>query len=115
MKIYHQETFGPVAAVITVADIAKAIAVANDSEYGLSAGVITRNEQAGMEIARRLDTGMVHINDSSVNDEANAPFGGMKSSGMGRQNGKYSLEAFSELRWITLERGKRNYPPPFNA
>jgi len=114
MKIFREETFGPVAAVITVADMEEAIAVANDSEYGLSAGIISRDEDRGMAVARRLETGMVHINDSSVNDEANIPFGGVKNSGMGRQNGKYSVDAFSELRWITLERGGRQYPPPFN-
>lgn len=114
MKIFREETFGPVAAVMTVADMEEAISVANDSEYGLSAGIITQDEQRGMEVARRLETGMAHINDSSVNDEANAPFGGVKNSGLGRQNGKASVEAFSELRWITLERGGRQYPPPFN-
>jgi aldehyde dehydrogenase (NAD+) len=114
MKIFREETFGPVAAVMTVADLDEAIAVANDSEYGLSAGIITRDEERGMEVARRLQTGMAHINDSPVNDEAHVPFGGVKNSGMGRQNGKFSVEAFSELRWITLERGGRQYPPPFN-
>ncbi len=114
MKIFREETFGPVAAIITVADVEEAIVVANDSEYGLSAGIITRDEEKGMEVARRLQTGMAHINDSSVNDEAHVPFGGVKNSGMGRQNGKSSVEAFSELRWITLERGGRQYPPPFN-
>lgn len=114
MKIFREETFGPVAAVITVADVEEAIAVANDSEYGLSAGIITRDEELGMQVARRLETGMAHINDSPVNDEAHVPFGGMKNSGMGRQNGKSSVEAFSELRWITIERGGRQYPPPFN-
>jgi acyl-CoA reductase-like NAD-dependent aldehyde dehydrogenase len=114
MKIYHEETFGPVAPIITVADMEQAITVANDSEYGLSAGIITADESRGMEVARRLETGMAHINDSSVNDEAHVPFGGVKNSGMGRQNGKASVDAFSELRWITLERGGRQYPPPFN-
>ncbi len=114
MKIFRQETFGPVAAVTIVADMEEAIALANDSEYGLSAGIITRDEQRGMEVASRLQTGMAHINDSSVNDEVNVPFGGSRNSGMGRQNGKFSVEAFSELRWITLERGGRQYPPPFN-
>ncbi len=114
MKIFRDETFGPVAAIITVADVDEAIAMANDSEYGLSAGIITADESKGMEVARRLETGMAHINDSSVNDEANAPFGGVKNSGMGRQNGKFSVDAFSELRWITLDRGGRQYPPPFN-
>lgn len=114
MKIFREETFGPVAAVITVADMSEAIAAANDSDYGLSAGIITGDEQRGMEVARRLQTGMAHINDSSVNDEIDSPFGGVKNSGMGRQNGKFSVEAFSELRWITLDRGGRQYPPPFN-
>ncbi|MBT8075155.1 MAG: aldehyde dehydrogenase family protein [Gammaproteobacteria bacterium] len=114
MKIFREETFGPVAALITVDDAEEAIAVANDSDYGLSAGIFTADEQHGMEVARRLETGMAHINDSSVNDEAHAPFGGVKNSGQGRQNGKASVEAFSELRWITLERGGRQYPPPFN-
>jgi len=114
MKIFREETFGPVAAVTIVADMEEAITLANDSEYGLSAGIITRDEQRGLEVASRLQTGMAHINDSSVNDEVNVPFGGSKNSGMGRQNGKFSVEAFSELRWITLERGGRLYPPPFN-
>jgi aldehyde dehydrogenase (NAD+) len=114
MKIFREETFGPVAALITVDDAEEAIAVANDSDYGLSAGIFTADEEHGMEVARRLETGMAHINDSSVNDEAHAPFGGVKNSGLGRQNGKASVEAFSELRWITLERGGRQYPPPFN-
>ena len=114
MKIFREETFGPVAAVVVVADLDEAIAVANDSEYGLSAGIITRDEEQGMQVARRLETGMAHINDSSVNDEAHVPFGGVKNSGVGRQNGKASVEAFSELRWITLDRGGRQYPPPFN-
>ena len=100
--------------VLTVADMEEAIAVANDSEYGLSAGIITRDENRGMEAAYRLETGMVHINDSSVNDETHVPFGGVKNSGFGRQNGKFSVEMFSEIRWVTLERGGRQYPPPFN-
>jgi acyl-CoA reductase-like NAD-dependent aldehyde dehydrogenase len=114
MKIFREETFGPVAAVMVVADEEEALAMANDSEYGLSAGIICRDEQRAMNVAGRLDTGMAHINDSSVNDEAHVPFGGFKNSGIGRQNGKYSVEEFSELRWITLERGGRQYPPPFN-
>lgn len=114
MKIFREETFGPVAALVTVDDTEEAINVANDSDYGLSAGIFTADEQRGMDVARRLETGMAHINDSSVNDEPHVPFGGVKNSGLGRQNGRASVEAFSELRWITLERGGRQYPPPFN-
>lgn len=113
MKIYREETFGPVAPVITVADVDEAVAVANDTEYGLSAGIITQDEAKGMAIAQQLETGMAHINDCSLNDEPNVPFGGVKNSGLGRHGGKASIESFTETRWITLERGGRHYPPQF--
>jgi aldehyde dehydrogenase (NAD+) len=88
MKVMREETFGPIAPVITVGSVDEAVAVANDSEYGLSAGIMTRNEERGLAIARRLNTGMAHINDSSVNDEPHVPFGGVHSSGLGRHGGR---------------------------
>lgn len=114
MKVFTDETFGPVAPILTFADVDEAIEIANDSVYGLSAGIITRNEELGLSVARRLQTGMAHINDSSVNDEPHIPFGGVKISGLGRHGGKWSVDTFSETRWITLDRGHRLYPPPFN-
>ena len=114
MSIYREENFGPVAPLIVVKNDEEAIAVANDTEYGLSAGIITRNEQRGLDIARRLDTGMAHINCSSVNDEPWIPFGGAKSSGLGRHGGSGSVESFTETRWITSDRGGRAFPPPFH-
>jgi aldehyde dehydrogenase (NAD+) len=113
MSVYRDETFGPVAPLITVESDDEAIAVANDTEYGLSAGIITRDEQRGLAIARRLDTGMAHINCSSVNDEPWIPFGGAKGSGLGRHGGSGSVQAFTETRWITSDRGGRPFPPPF--
>jgi aldehyde dehydrogenase (NAD+) len=113
MKVYQDETFGPVAPVIAFRTDAEAIAIANDTEYGLSSGVMTRDEQRGLAIARRLETGMCHINCSSVNDEPHAPFGGSKASGMGRHGGRWATETFTETRWITLDRGGRPYPPMF--
>jgi len=113
MRVYQEETFGPVAPIIAVKGLDEAVAVANDSEYGLSAGIITRDEEKGLAVANRLQTGMAHINDSSVHDEPHVPFGGMKNSGLGRHGGKASVETFTELRWLTLERGGRHYPPPF--
>jgi aldehyde dehydrogenase (NAD+) len=113
MKLMREETFGPIAPVITVGSVDEAIEVANDSEYGLSAGIITRNEERGLAIARRLHTGMAHINDSPVNDEPHVPFGGVRWSGLGRHGGRAGIEQFTEMRWITLERGGRHYPPPF--
>jgi aldehyde dehydrogenase (NAD+) len=109
MEIFHQETFGPVASVITVEDAEEAVRVANNSQYGLSSGIMTRDLQKGMEIAERLENGCVHINDSSVHDEAHAPLGGMKDSGWGK-NGMEVLEEFTEVRWVTLQRTQRHFP-----
>lgn len=113
MSIYQKETFGPVVPVIPFNTDDQAIAIANDTEYGLSSGVITRDEQRGLAIAHALDTGMCHINCSSVNDEPHIPFGGSKSSGVGRHGGRWSTETFTETRWITIDRGGRPYPPMF--
>jgi aldehyde dehydrogenase (NAD+) len=113
MRIHQEETFGPVAPIFTVDGVDEAVALANDSEYGLSAGIITADEEKGLAVAHRLQTGMAHVNDSPVNDEPHVPFGGVKSSGLGRHGGRASVETFTELRWLTLERGGRHYPPPF--
>jgi len=113
MKVYREETFGPVIPVIPFRTDDEAVALANDTEFGLSSGVITRNENRGLAIAQRLETGMCHINCSSVNDEPIVPFGGSKASGVGRHGGRWSIEAFTETRWITFERGGRGYPPVF--
>jgi aldehyde dehydrogenase (NAD+) len=102
-----------VAPIIVAENEDEAIAIANDSDYGLSAGIMTRNEERGLRIARQLRTGMAHINDSSVNDEPHVPFGGVGASGIGRHGGRQGVEMFTETRWITLERGGRHYPPPF--
>jgi len=113
MKLYQDETFGPVVPVIPFSTDAEAVAIANDTEYGLSAGVITRDEERALAIANQLQTGMCHVNCSSVNDEPNVPFGGSKASGVGRHGGRWAVETFTETRWITLERGGRKYPPVF--
>ncbi|HIN92892.1 MAG TPA: aldehyde dehydrogenase family protein [Alphaproteobacteria bacterium] len=113
MTLYQDETFGPVVSVIPFSTDEEAIAIANDTEYGLSSGVITKDEYRGLEIAQKLETGMCHINCSSVNDEPHAPFGGSKSSGVGRHGGRWATETFTETRWITLERGGRDFPPGF--
>ena len=113
MRVFQEETFGPVAPITIFKGVDEAVALANDSEYGLSAGIITRDEEKGLAVARRLQTGMAHVNCSSVNDEPHVPFGGVKNSGLGRHGGKASIEAFTESRWLTLERGGRHFPPPF--
>ena len=113
MAVWRDETFGPVAVVVLFKTDAEAIALNNDTEYGLSAGIITRNEERALRMARQLETGMCHVNCSSINDEPHVPFGGSKASGLGRHGGKWSLETFTETRWITLDRGHRPYPPVF--
>jgi acyl-CoA reductase-like NAD-dependent aldehyde dehydrogenase len=113
MLVYRDETFGPVVPVIPFSTDEQAIAIANDTEYGLSSGVITRDESRGLAIAQGLETGMCHINCSSVNDEPHVPFGGSKASGLGRHGGRWSHETFTETRWVTLDRGGRPFPPQF--
>jgi aldehyde dehydrogenase (NAD+) len=105
-----EETFGPVVSVTEVKDEEEAVAVANDTMYGLSAAVFTRDLAKGLAIAERIESGIVHINDQTVHDEPQVPFGGIKDSGWGRFGGKAALEEFTELRWISMQRTPRQYP-----
>jgi len=113
MSVWRDETFGPVAVVVPFKSDAEAIAMNNDTEYGLSSGIISANEERALAISNQLQTGMCHINCSPINDEPHAPFGGTKASGQGRHGGRWSLDTFCETRWITLDRGGRPYPPVF--
>lgn len=110
MRVYSEESFGPVVAIVPVNGIDEAVRVANDTEYGLSAAVFSGSVDAAMDVARRLETGICHINDATVNDEPPMPFGGVKHSGWGRFGGKAALEEFTELRWITIQDSPREYP-----
>ncbi len=106
----REETFGPVVSIIEVKDEEEAITIANDTMYGLSASVFTRDIPKGLAIAERIESGIVHINDQTVHDEPQVPFGGMKDSGWGRFGGRAALEEFTELRWVSLQRTPRQYP-----
>jgi vanillin dehydrogenase len=110
MRIYSEESFGPVVAIVPVDGIDEAVRVANDTEYGLSAAVFSGNVDTAIDVARRLETGICHINDATVNDEPPMPFGGVKHSGWGRFGGTAALEEFTELRWITIQDSPREYP-----
>ena len=110
MRVCQEEVFGPVVPVIVVEDEEEALRVANNSPFGLSSGIITGDFAKGLSIAERLETGMVHINDSSVHDEPQVPFGGVKDSGWGRHGGLAAMEEFTELRWVTMQRTPRQYP-----
>jgi benzaldehyde dehydrogenase (NAD) len=110
MKLFRDESFGPVVAIIRARDEAQAIALANDTDYGLSAAVVTRDTARGLRVAKQIKSGMCHINGSTVHDEAQMPFGGVKASGYGRFGGRAGIEAFTELRWITIETQPGHFP-----
>jgi aldehyde dehydrogenase (NAD+) len=110
MKIFREETFGPTAPIITFRTDEEALEIANDCEYGLSSGVMTKDLQRALYFSENLESGMVHVNDSSVYDEPYCPFGGCKQSGVGREGGRHSMEEMSEIKWVTIQRGQRHYP-----
>jgi len=110
MRIYHEETFGPVKAIVRVKNTEEAIACANDNEYGLSAAVFGRDIARAFNVARKIDSGICHVNAPTVHDEAQMPFGGVKGSGIGRFGGKAGVAEFTELRWITVQTTPRHYP-----
>lgn len=110
MAIYADESFGPVVAIIRAKDEEDAIRIANDSEYGLSAAVFTRDVARGLKIAKQIQSGICHVNGPTVHDEAQMPFGGVGASGYGRFGGKAGIDQFTELRWITVETESGHYP-----
>lgn len=110
MRVYSEESFGPVKPIIRVADEEEAIHVANDTEYGLSSAVFSRDVQRAMAVAARIESGICHINGPTLNDEAQMPFGGVKGSGYGRFGGKAAIAEFTDLRWITIEDAGQHYP-----
>ena len=110
MRIYHEETFAPVKAIVRVRGTEAAIACANDNPFGLAAAVFGRDLARAWQVAGRIQSGICHINGPTVHDEAQMPFGGVKDSGWGRFGGQAGIEAFTELRWITMQTSPRHYP-----
>ena len=110
MRIYSEETFGPVKCIVRVDGVEAAVACANDNEYGLSAAVFGRDIARAMNVARRIESGICHVNGPTVHDEAQMPFGGVKGSGIGRFGGKAGVAEFTDLRWITVQLTPRHYP-----
>jgi vanillin dehydrogenase len=110
MLIYAEESFGPVVTVVRVDGEEEALRVANDTEYGLSAAVFSRNIARALHFARRIESGICHINAPTVHDEPQMPFGGVKASGYGRFGGKAGIDEFTTTRWITVQTGERHYP-----
>jgi acyl-CoA reductase-like NAD-dependent aldehyde dehydrogenase len=110
MRVYQEESFGPIVSVLRFDTDEEAIRLANDSEYGLSAAVFSRDIGRAMAVAQRIESGICHINGPTVHDEAQMPFGGVKGSGYGRFGGKAAIAEFTDLRWITVQTGPRHYP-----
>jgi aldehyde dehydrogenase (NAD+) len=110
MAIARNETFGPIAAIISAFGEKHALQLANDTEYGLSSAVFTRDESRGLRFALALKAGMTHINDQTVHDSPNSPFGGEKNSGIGRYGAEWVLREFTTEHWITVQHSPRRYP-----
>ena len=110
MNLYRDESFGPVVAMIRARDADHAVELANDTQYGLSAAVFTKDIAKGLTIARRIQSGICHINGPTVHDEAQMPFGGVGASGYGRFGGKQGIDSFTETRWITVETLPGHFP-----
>ncbi|SCY65634.1 aldehyde dehydrogenase [Paracoccus tibetensis] len=110
MRLFREESFGPVVCVVRARDTDHAVELANDTDYGLSAAVFGRDIPRALDVARRIRSGICHINGPTVGDEAQMPFGGVKDSGYGRFGGSAGIDAFTELRWITIEDPNQHYP-----
>ncbi len=110
MHIYHEESFAPVKAIVRVDGVEEAIATANDNAFGLASAVFGRDIARAWQVAGRIEAGICHVNGPTVHDEAQMPFGGVKDSGYGRFGGKAGIDAFTELRWITVQTTERHYP-----
>jgi acyl-CoA reductase-like NAD-dependent aldehyde dehydrogenase len=111
MNIFGSEIFGPATVIHPVDSAEAAIDLANDTEHGLTGGVISRNLDAALEVASRVQSGIIHINDQGIGDEPMAPFGGVKNTGYGRFGGTAGIESFTEQRWVTIQHsGRPSYP-----
>ncbi|MCY7750195.1 benzaldehyde dehydrogenase [Bacillus inaquosorum] len=110
MSIAKEELFGPVVSFMKFDSEDEAVDIANETPFGLSGAVHTSNLERGVAFAKRIETGMIHVNDTTINDEPNVAFGGEKQSGLGRLNGEWSLEEFTTLKWISVQHEKRSFP-----
>jgi acyl-CoA reductase-like NAD-dependent aldehyde dehydrogenase len=110
MALFREESFAPQVSITRVKSAEEAVKLANDTEYGLSASIFSRDIARALELAKRIETGICHINGPTVHDEAQMPFGGVKASGYGRFGGKAGVNEFTEVRWITIQTGPRHYP-----
>ena len=110
MSVYGEESFGPITSVLRADDYEHALFLANDTRAGLSSALVTNDLQKAFDFALRSESGMVHINDTTISDEPHIDFGGVKESGFGREGGMASMAEMSEVKWVTFQMGKREFP-----
>jgi len=110
MDVYHEESFAPIASIVRATDMEDAIRIANDTEYGLSSAVFTRDVKRALEISARLDFGLLPHQWPTVYDEAQMPLGGMKASGYGRFGGQAGVNEFTDVQWVSIEDPDQHYP-----
>ena len=103
MRIFYEESFGPVTSIIKAVDAQDAVRLCNDNQYGLSSSLLTNDLSKAMSLSLDMEAGMVHINNATVSDNSTVAFGGVKNSGVGREGGSYSIDEFTELKWITVQ------------
>lgn len=111
MEIFFEESFGPITSVIKAKDPDDALALCNNNKYGLSSALFTNDLRLAFSMAPKMESGMVHVNDSTVMGSRRAPFGGVKMSGTGREDSSFSIEEFTETKWITMRFEDRGFPP----
>jgi aldehyde dehydrogenase (NAD+) len=110
MRIYSEESFGPITSIYSARDFDHAVELANDTHYGLSSAIITNDLQKAMAFTELSTAGMIHINDTTISDEPHITFGGCGDSGFGREGGRASMEEMTEVKWVTIQTGKREFP-----
>ena len=110
MDVFYSESFGPLTSIIKAKDAEDALRLCNDNHYGLSASLLTNDIRLAMDLAPRIEAGMVHVNDATILGAMRAPFGGMKGSGLGREDGQFSIDEYTETKWITYQTKKLSYP-----
>jgi benzaldehyde dehydrogenase (NAD) len=110
MRLYEEESFGPVVPILEYRDIEDAIRTANDTNYGLAGAVFSRDVPTALDVAQRIETGICHVNNATVHDEPQMPFGGVKESGWGRFGGRAALEEFTDIHWTMVQGQRQQYP-----
>jgi vanillin dehydrogenase len=110
MRVYGEESFGPIVPILEYTDVDEAIRTANDTNYGLAGAVFSRDIPTALDVAQRIESGICHVNNSTVHDEPQMPFGGVKESGWGRFGGSAALEEFTDIHWTMVMGQPREYP-----